>query len=252
MIHQRYKDLYFLGLSLATLPNYWLKKTMYGFRPPNRNSLHLHLGCGTFYLPGFINIDANPRQKLDLWLDIRNGLPFRSGSVDSIYSTHMFEHLYHNELEHLLQECGRVLKPGGGIRLVVPSLLNAITAYREGRHAWFYDSFPQHFNSLGGRFSNFVFCDGQHRTAFDFDYLAEVLRVAGFEAPEESAEGKSRVYAEAVPDFEPADAKGLSHSLFVEAFKPGSNRSLQNESSASRPSANRNSQPSAEEKRLAS
>lgn len=223
MLHQRYKDLYFLGLSKATLPNYWIKKSVWALRTRNGKPLHLHLGCGTVYLPGFLNIDANPRQKIDLWLDVRCGLPFASGSVDSIYSTHMIEHFYPDELQKLLRECNRVLKPGGGLRLIVPSLKSAITAYEQGRHEWFYDSFPRHFDSLGGRFSNFVFCDGQHRTAYDFSYLDEVLRGAGFQEVEESEEGTSRVYGEAVPVFEPADANGLPHSLFVEAFKQATN-----------------------------
>ena len=59
--------------------------------------------------------------------------------------------------------------------------------------------YPRHFDSLGGRFSNFVFCDGQHRTAFDLSYLDEVLRAAGFREVEESEEGRSRLYKESVP-----------------------------------------------------
>lgn len=219
MLHQRYKDLYFLCLSKATLPNYWARKAFYALRPSNGRPLHLHLGCGTKYLPGFVNIDANPQQKLDIWLDVRCGLPFPSNSVDSIYSTHMVEHFYPDELERLLAEGLRVLKPGAGLRLVVPSLKSAILAYQENRHDWFYDSFPRHFDSLGGRFSNFVFCDGQHRTAFDFGYLNEVLRRAGFRDVEEKFEGSSRLYGEDVPPFEPDDATELPHSLYLEAFK---------------------------------
>ncbi len=218
MLHQRYKDLYFLGLSKATLPNYWIRKCAYALRPRNGKARHLHVGCGPKYLPGFVNIDANPRQKLDLWLDVRCGLPYATNSVDSIYSTHMIEHFYPDELEQFFRECGRVLKAERGLRLIVPSLKNAITAYQQERADWFYESFPRHFDSLGGRFSNFVFCDGQHRTAFDFDYLQEVLRGAGFQHVEESAEGSSRLYGDAAPAFEPGD-EGLPHSLFVEAFK---------------------------------
>lgn len=192
---------------------------MHAVRPQNGAALHLHVGCGPKYLSGFVNIDANLTQKLDLWLDVRCGLPYASNSVDSIYSTHMIEHFYPDELEQFLRECGRVLRAGAGLRLIVPSLKNAITAYQQGHVEWFYDSFPRHFDSLGGRFSNFVFCDGQHRTAFDFDYLNEVLRTTGFQHVEESAEGMSRVYGNAVPPFEPGDADGLPHSLFVEAFK---------------------------------
>ena len=219
MLHQRYKDLCFLGLAKATLPNYWVRKCVHAVRPRNGKPLHLHLGCGPKYVPGFVNIDANPRHKLDLWLDVRCGLPFAANSVDSIYSTHMIEHFYPDELQRLLRECNRVLGTGGGLRLVVPSLKNAIAAYQQGRRDWFYDSFPRHFDSLGGRFSNFVFCDGQHRTAFDFEYLEEVLHVAGFREVEESGEGKSRVYGQGAPVFEPGDAAGMPHSLFVEAFK---------------------------------
>ena len=219
MLSQRNKDLYFLGLSKATLPNFWIKRFAYALRPQRNGPLHLHVGCGTKYLHGFVNIDANFRHKIDCWLDVRRGLPFRSNSVDSIYSTHTFEHFYPDELDDLLGECHRVLKEKGGIRLIVPSLRNAITAYHQGRTEWFEDVFPRHFDSLGGRFSNFVFCDGQHRTAFDFSHLEEVLRNAGFRQIEESAEGASSVYRDQVPPYEPADNKDLPHSLFVEAFK---------------------------------
>ncbi len=209
MLHQRYKDLFFLVIAKATLPNYWLRRGLDEIGGEDSAPRHLHLGCGTRLLPGFVNIDANPRQKLDMWLDVRHGLPFRNSSVASIYSTHMVEHLFTDELDRLFGECFRVLKPGGGLRLI---------AYHENRSDWFDDSFPHHFVSIGGRFSNFVFCDGQHRTAFDFTYFDEVLRKSGFNQVEESAEGKSRIYGSDVPPFEPADTD-LPHSLYVEAFK---------------------------------
>jgi predicted SAM-dependent methyltransferase len=218
LLHQRYKDLVFWGIGKATIPNYLFRRYVTSARAAN-GDCHLHLGCGTKYLPGFLNIDGNPFHKIDVWLDIRNGLPFRANSVASIYSTHMYEHFYSDELQRLLRECARVLKNGGGLRLIVPSLESAITAYAQKRSDWFHDSFPRHFDSLGGRFSNFVFCDGQHRTAFDFSYLTEVLREAGFREVEKSAEGKSRLYGSNVPPYEPGDSTELPHSLYVEAFK---------------------------------
>jgi predicted SAM-dependent methyltransferase len=219
LLHQRYKDIAFLVIAQATWPNYWLKRLRHANQTSNGHSLDLHLGCGIHYLPGFVNIDANPLQKTDMWLDVRCGLPFASGSVNSIYTTHMIEHLYPDELERLLGDCARVLKAGGGMRIIVPSLSNAITAFQQKRHDWFYDDFPRHFDSLGGRFSNFVFCDGQHRTAFDLSYLDEILRKAGFREVAESGEGRSQIYGAAVPVFEPGDAAGLPHSVYVEAFK---------------------------------
>ena len=218
LLHQRFKDMVFWGIGKVTLPNHLARRYFNGVRRSS-GALHLHLGCGPKYLKGFVNIDANPFNKIDLWLDVRNGLPFPENYADSIYSTHMFEHFYPDELQQLLKECFRVLRPGSGIRLIVPSLTSAIVAYTEKRSAWFYDDYPRHFDSLGGRFSNFVFCDGQHRTAFDLSYLDEVLRATGFREVEESAEGRSRLYKESVPPYEPGDSRELPHSLYVEGFK---------------------------------
>jgi len=215
VLHQRYKDLWFALISKLTLPNYYLRRML----PQNGGPRHLHLGSGPKYLPNFINIDANPTNKLDIWLDVRCGLPFADDSVDSIYTTHVLEHLYPDELQRLLADCYRVLKPGSGMRIIVPSLSSAIRAYHQQRTEWFNDHFPRHFDSLGGRFSNFVFCDGQHRTAFDFSYFNEVLRKSGFTEVVESAEGQSRLYAAQVPPYTPGDDRDLPHSLYVEAFK---------------------------------
>lgn len=217
MLHQRYKNLAFWVIAKATVPNYYVRRGLSVVRPARRPQ-HLHLGCGSKYLLDFVNVDGNPFNRIDLWLDVRNGLPFPADSVDSIYSTHVFEHFYGDELQRLLRECFRVLKPRAGIRLIVPSLTNAILAYSQRRADWF-SNFPRSFESLGGRFSNFVFCDGQHRTAFDLSYMSEVLRGAGFRDVEESGEGKSRLYNGTVPPYEPGDSKELPHSLYVEAFK---------------------------------
>ena len=219
MLHQRYKDIAFLAIAKLTVPNYWLRRGVSKLRTQNGKAVHLHLGCGTKYLPGFVNIDANPFQRVDIWLDVRCGLPFADSSVDSVYSSHVLEHFYPDELQELATECARVLKPGAGMRLVVPSLRSAIRAYEASRAQWFDANFPRHFDSLGGRFSNFVFCDGQHRAAYDFSYLEEELRKAGFREVEESAEGASRLYGDRVPPFEPGDSRELPHSLYVEAFR---------------------------------
>ena len=45
--------------------------------------------------------------------DLTKRLPFDDGSVDAVYSSHLFEHIYYSDAEAILQECHRVLKPGG-------------------------------------------------------------------------------------------------------------------------------------------
>jgi hypothetical protein len=46
MLHQRSKDLIFFVLAKATLPNYWLRRSLGGWSS-NGSARHLHLGCGT-------------------------------------------------------------------------------------------------------------------------------------------------------------------------------------------------------------
>ena len=50
------------------------------------------------------------------------GIPAASQSVNVVYHSHLLEHLHQGEGEDLIQECFRVLKPGGIVRVVVPDL----------------------------------------------------------------------------------------------------------------------------------
>ena len=64
-------------------------------------------------------------QKLDrhaiLW-DLRKGIPFANGTFDCVYHSHVLEHIDRGNALPFLQECFRVLKPGGILRVVVPDL----------------------------------------------------------------------------------------------------------------------------------
>ncbi|HWO30687.1 MAG TPA: methyltransferase domain-containing protein [Candidatus Acidoferrum sp.] len=217
MIHQRQKDLLLFVISKASVFNHCYRKYVSPWKNKNGKGVHLNLGCGDKYCDYFVNIDANPLRKLDLWLDIRNGLPFGDQSVDSIYTAQMLEHFYPNELARVLSECRRVLKSDAGMRIVVPSLENAIAAYSLHKVQWFSD-WPRSNRSIGGRFSNFIFCDGQHRNAFDFEYMSEILLSAGFSGVEKSRPGASRLYpAEALSPSE-NDQHDPSVCLYMEAF----------------------------------
>ncbi len=218
MIHQRQKDLLLFMISKVSVLNLYYRKYVSPWNNRNGKGVHLNLGCGDKYCDYFVNIDANPLRKSDLWLDIRNGLPFADQSIDSIYTAQMLEHFYPDELVKVLSECHRVLKADAGMRIVVPSLENAIAAYSVRKVQWFSD-WPRSNRSMGGRFSNFIFCDGQHRNAFDFEYMNEVLLSVGFSKVEKSLPGASRLY--------PGEALALSENdpldpplcLYMEVFR---------------------------------
>lgn len=218
MVHQRYKDYYYAVLSPLMRLNYYRYKNIYKWFLHKEN-LRLHLGCADKYFVGFINIDSNIFQKTDMWLDIRQGLPFSDQSVVAIYNSHLLEHFYPDECDLVLRECLRVLKKGAGIRIVVPNLRNAIYAYTENQNDWFND-WPKLYKSLGARFVNLIFCAGQHRNAFDFSHLEELLQDIGFSKVVEQKSGESFLFErELLLKYEAEKKPHLSVNLFVEAFK---------------------------------
>jgi len=120
----------------------------------------INVGCGTSPCerPGWENLDkavnARIRNVLGLrrvlgfvgllpgaeerWpkklrvLDIRKGLPYKDNSLLYVYSSHCFEHLYREQAMRFLQECYRVLKEGGVLRLAVPDLESYCREYMAG------------------------------------------------------------------------------------------------------------------------
>jgi SAM-dependent methyltransferase len=52
--------------------------------------------------------------------------------VDHIYCSHVLEHFTREEGARLLQECARVLREGGTLRVVVPDLARVVAAYDDG------------------------------------------------------------------------------------------------------------------------
>ena len=106
----------------------------------------LNLGCGDRTHESWINIDHSLKARLkELWIlrpfihsknppgyldhDLRRGIPFKSNSVDVVYSSHVLEHLDKNQAPLFLQEIYKVLKPNGVVRIVVPDLEQAAKDY---------------------------------------------------------------------------------------------------------------------------
>lgn len=74
----------------------------------------LHLGCGGMKLDGWENYDVE--------MDIRKPLPFGPNAAQFIFAEHVIEHVTHQEAWRFLEECKRVLIPGGVLRVAIPDL----------------------------------------------------------------------------------------------------------------------------------
>lgn len=196
-----------------------------GLRAPKNGTVKVQLGPGQqHYLKGWINVDANIfTRNCDVWADFRNKLPFRDQTIDAFYSHHVIEHLPENLLPFHFCEIFRCLKPGGVFRIGGPNADSAIEKFQERDKGWFSD-FPDKRRSLGGRFSNFILCRGEHLAILTFSWLEELAGEAGFKSLWRCAPITEthfpHVFDEQVLKNEWESTPEVPHTLIVEGQKP--------------------------------
>lgn len=86
------------------------------------NHPRLHLGCGRHPHPAWINADLVPVDDDVRALDVTRPLPFETASMEAVYHAHLIEHLEPSIGRRFIEDCYRVLRPGGVIRVTVPDL----------------------------------------------------------------------------------------------------------------------------------
>ena len=180
----------------------------------SQQGLQLHLACGDRLLPGWVNIDLVPQA--DLRLDLRDRLPLPAGCARLIYASHYLEHLdYRREAPVFLQECQRLLAPGGALRIVVPGVEPVLKAYAAADDAFFAEQAALHPAWCQTRLEHVMYTvhmEGRHKFGYDYPTLAGLLKRHGFQ-PELSSFNASRF-----PELN-VDYRGAGLSLFVDAVK---------------------------------
>ena len=91
----------------------------------------LNVGCGSHFHSDWVNLDLISDSLDVMCHDLTCGLPFPDEQFDAVYHSHVLEHLKPNDGLKLLEECLRVLKPGGIARVVVPDLERIAKLYLE-------------------------------------------------------------------------------------------------------------------------
>lgn len=172
----------------------------------------LHLGCGTRHLEGYLNIDERPDVNPDLIADITQlgGLGFEP--VSEIYACHVLEHLENPAA--VLLHWNDTLEYHGILRLSVPDMSAIFSAYHD-----FGVILPRVAGLIWGRQD---YHGNWHRTGWDFETLANLLRECGFFdvrlwEPEETFPPGYHDFSYAVIHSEYGDP--ISISLNVEAKK---------------------------------
>jgi len=176
MIPRELKVIFYVVLSIPLAFSGWIYRLFFA---PRRGTVKVQLGPGKRnYLRGWINVDANfITAKVDCIADFRRKLPFHDNSVDCIYSMNVIEHI--PDIDFHFKELYRCLKPGGVIRVGGPNGDSHIQKFLEGDLEGF-SIFPDRRESIGGRFSNYLMCRGEHLHILTRSFLQEVSENAGF------------------------------------------------------------------------
>jgi len=93
-----------------------------------KDGIKLNLGCGnswetTYKTHGFVGLDIFDFGQQHV-ANVLNGLPYDDNSVSQIRASHFLEHFLVDDAIKILNECHRVLKPGGSMHVIVPSAWN--------------------------------------------------------------------------------------------------------------------------------
>jgi hypothetical protein len=107
----------------------------YGTTASNYEPLRIELGSGPHGKPGYYHVDAVKVGNVDRESDVRNLDWILDDAVDDLYSAHTIEHFSYTEIDTILKEWHRVLKPSGIIRLKMPDLDFLCHAYVDGTHS---------------------------------------------------------------------------------------------------------------------
>jgi len=90
---------------------------------------YLNLGCGRRFDSAWTNIDFTSTGDGVIAWDLTKGIPYPDRSFNVVYSSHVLEHFPKTEAKSFLDECYRVLRPEGVIRIAVPDLEQIAKTY---------------------------------------------------------------------------------------------------------------------------
>jgi SAM-dependent methyltransferase len=159
--------------------------------------IKLNLGCGDKILDGYVNVDVvqeRAGRQPDVNCDIRKLDVFSDNYSDEILAVHVIEHFWRWEVQAVLYEWIRVLKPGGKLILECPNLKTACEEFLRD---------PENASQPGpeGQRTMWVFYGDPrwqdplmvHRWGYTPNSLATLMKTCGLsEVKQESAQFKLR------------------------------------------------------------
>ena len=132
--------------------------------------IKINMGCGwRNFGDEWTHIDGGDYEHLD-YSSITKLSQYEDNSVSLIYASHVIEYFDRDEVETLLKEWYRVMKPGGIVRIAVPNFETITSLYSQQKYEL--DSF------LGLLYGKMPMKNETiyHKTVYDFDSLSKILK----------------------------------------------------------------------------
>lgn len=137
--------------------------------------MKLQIGSGEKRLPGYTNVDIIEAPNVDIVCDASDLSNIESSTVDSIYASHVLEHIYPFDVATTLKEWRRILVVGGELRLAVPNFDALVDVYSTT------GDIDMILGPLYGRGCKVPMGEqATHKTAYTFGKLETVLSENGF------------------------------------------------------------------------
>ncbi|MGZ4689733.1 MAG: hypothetical protein ACXWAY_08900, partial [Acidimicrobiia bacterium] len=133
--------------------------------------MKVNLGCGTSYRDGWVNVDAYPGVKADIYSDAFEFVSDYGPEVTELYMGHMLEHMLPASAVALLTLMRDRLAEGAVVSAVVPDMRAIFAAYDAGEIT---------NAELNERFVYSYEQPSHHVWCYDADSLARVFEEAGF------------------------------------------------------------------------
>jgi predicted SAM-dependent methyltransferase len=123
---------------------------------------------------GWVNIDKQARWNPDVLCDFGNPLDkLHLEDADIIVLHHVLEHYWGAHAQIMLEECRRILKPGGSLLVFVPNMMELSHMWHEGRL-----SDEIYMTNIYGAYMGAE--EDRHKFGYTFRTLRAALYSAGF------------------------------------------------------------------------
>lgn len=98
-------------------------------KPLSFQAINLACGAKLCFEPGWLNADHVPSSDAVKKVNLLKSLPYSDNSFNVVYHSQFIEHISPEMGSQFVQECFRILKPGGILRIVTPDLENQVKEY---------------------------------------------------------------------------------------------------------------------------